>query len=195
MKKLFLAAVLMLTSMASFAQKEVGTLTIRPLVGLNVSDITKLNSNPRVGIALGGEAHYQVGELVSVSGGLLFSTQGAKQKIANVDIVNPLLPINTNHNLTYVNIPILANVYVMENLAVKLGVQPAVNLSSNIKTSNLTVDTNAKTFDFSIPVGVSYEFNDLVFDARYNLGLTKVYPFGGNKNSVFQLTIGYNFSL
>lgn len=55
MKKLFLAAVLMLTSMASFAQKEVGTLTIRPLVGLNVSDITKLNSNPRVGIALSRE--------------------------------------------------------------------------------------------------------------------------------------------
>ena len=57
---------------------------------------------------------------------------------------------------------------------------------------------------FSIPVGISYEYEDFVIDARYNIGLTDVYKkdnvitnlaLKGTKNSVIQLTLGYKFDL
>lgn len=90
--------------------------------------------------------------------------------------------------LDYINIPILANVYVTKGLAVKLGIQPAFNVNSK-------ADVDAKSFDFSIPVGLSYEFSNVVLDARYNWGLTKIFENGDSKNSVFQITLGYKFDL
>ena len=54
---------------------------------------------------------------------------------------------------------------------------------------------NFNSVDFSIPVGVSYEFNNVVLDARYNWGLTNVAKNADNKNSVFQFTVGYKFAL
>ena len=55
----------------------------------------------------------------------------------------------------------------------------------------------AKSFDFSIPVGISYEYANFQLDARYNFGVTKVFDVEGSKakNSVFQITLGYKFAL
>ena len=41
MKKIVLAAALLLTSVATFAQHEVGDFTIQPKVGLNIANTTK----------------------------------------------------------------------------------------------------------------------------------------------------------
>ena len=54
---------------------------------------------------------------------------------------------------------------------------------------------DAKTVDLSIPVGLSYEYSNFVFDARYNFGVTKVADDADSKNSVFQFTLGYKFAL
>ena len=92
---------------------------------------------------------------------------------------------------SYLNIPILANVYVVKGLAVKVGVQPGFMIDKD------DAGDAVKTFDFSIPVGLSYEYANVVLDARYNWGVTKVADLGDNspKNSVFQITLGYKFSL
>ena len=102
------------------------------------------------------------------------------------------------YNLEYINIPILANAYLTKGLAVKVGVQPAFKTKGEIKPngSNVTVkDDLVKSFDFSIPIGLSYEFSDFVFDARYNWGLTKLIDGFDSKNTVFQFTVGYKFGL
>ena len=57
--------------------------------------------------------------------------------------------------LDYINIPILANVYVVKNLAVKLGIQPAFNVNSKMAYSNGDISAqgkldNIKSFDFSL---------------------------------------------
>lgn len=44
-------------------------------------------------------------------------------------------------------------------------------------------------------MGVSYEFKNVVLDARYNWGVTKVFDDADVKNSVFQVTLGYKFEL
>lgn len=193
MKKIILTAMVMLASVASFAQHEVGSVTLQPKVGLNIANLTDLDdSDPRCGLAVGAEFEYQATEIFSVSGGLLYSMQGAKDKVSGA---------TETLKLDYINIPILANVYVVKGLAVKLGIQPGFNVNSSYKVksggTSVSTDVDAKTFDFSIPVGLSYELPTvpLVIDARYNWGLTKVADGSDSKNSVFQITLGYKFAL
>ena len=45
MKKMFLAAAMMLASVATFAQNAVGQITIQPKVGLNIANITDADGN------------------------------------------------------------------------------------------------------------------------------------------------------
>lgn len=192
MKKILLMAVVMLASVASYAQQAVGTFTLQPKIGMNVASLTKCDGcDPRIGLAAGVEAEYQVTDIFSVSAGLIYSMQGNKAKAEGV---------TQTTKLDYINIPILANVYVTKGLAVKLGVQPAFNVSDKVKLSGGKAsveaeDVGAESFDFSIPVGLSYEFNNVVIDARYNFGVTNIAEGGDAKNSVFQFTLGYKFAL
>lgn len=194
MKKMFLAAAMMLVSVATFAQNAVGQITIQPKVGLNIANITDADdADARIGLAAGAEFEYGVTDMIGVSAGLIYSMQGAKETVEGVDCTM---------KLDYLNVPILANVYVAPGLAVKLGVQPGFKLSSKTKIegSGISIegesdDDGVKGFDLAIPVGVSYQYQNIVLDARYNWGVTKVYDGGDSKNSVFQITLGYKFSL
>lgn len=194
MKKMFLTAAMMLASVATFAQNAVGQITIQPKVGLNIANVTDADDvDARIGLAAGAEFEYGVTDMIGVSAGLVYSMQGYKFSEGNVD---------TTVKLDYLNVPILANVYVAPGLAVKLGVQPGFKLSSKTKIEGSGVsiegesdDDGVKGFDLAIPVGVSYQYQNIVLDARYNWGVTKVFDDGDSKNSVFQITLGYKFSL
>lgn len=182
MKKLLLMAVVLLSSIGAFAQQEVGTFTLQPKVGLNIANLTSLDgTKSKAGFAIGLEGEYRAADIVGVSAGLIYSGQGFKVKGGGDD---------DKWSPGYLNIPILANVYVVKGLAVKAGVQPGFLVSKDDADG-------AKSFDFSIPVGLSYEFSNVVLDARYNIGVTKVFDAGDDspKNSVFQITLGYKFSL
>ena len=191
MKKLILMAVMALATVSSFAQQAVGTFTIQPKVGLNLANLTDGDADLRAGVAAGVEFEYQVSDIFSLSAGALYSMQGCKNTIQDVDVTT---------KLDYINVPILANVYVVKGLAVKLGIQPAFKVNSSVKTTvnghSESVDLDGvKGFDFSIPVGLSYEFSNVVFDARYNFGCTKTFEKADSRHSVFQFTVGYKFAL
>lgn len=191
MKKLFLMAVMALATVSSFAQQAVGTFTIQPKVGLNLANVTNGDGDIRVGAVAGAEFEYQVSDIFSLSAGALYSMQGCKNTIEGVDVTT---------KLDYVNVPILANVYVVKGLAVKLGLQPGFNVTHKLSvekggTSGSTDIPGVKSVDLSIPVGLSYEYSNFVFDARYNFGVTKVADNADSKNSVFQFTLGYKFAL
>ena len=183
MKKIVLAAVMLLSSVSMFAQHEVGALTIQPKVGFNIANVTKTGGETRIGVAAGAEAEYQLGDIYSIAVGLLYSSQGKKQTVD--------LPVLGKASVTwapsYLNIPVVANVYVVKNLAVKLGVQPGFCVAKD--------KLKANTFDLSIPVGLSYEYNNFVLDGRYNFGVTNIAKGVNTKNSVFQFTLGYKFEL
>lgn len=197
MKKLFLAVVAMMVSVATFAQNEVGQLTIQPKVGVNIANITDADdADPRIGLAAGAEFEYGLTDNIGLSAGVLYSMQGAKATEDGADCTL---------KLDYLNVPILANFYVAKGFAVKLGVQPGFKLSSKakVKVSGTSVEVDAndidgvniKSIDLSIPVGVSYQYQNIVFDARYNWGVTKIIEDSDSKHSVFQITVGYKFSL
>ena len=198
MKKTFLLALMALfTSVASFAQQSVGSLTIQPKIGLNVANVSDGDgTDNRIGLALGAEFEYRLTPVFSLSAGALYSMQGCKG-VVEVDEGNSG---EVAAKLDYINIPILANVYVTKGLAVKLGIQPGFNVThkasaekGGTKVSTDIPDVNS--VDFSIPVGLSYEINNFVIDARYNLGVNKIADDADSKNSVFQFTLGYKFAL
>ena len=191
MKKLFLMAVMALATVSSFAQHRVGTVTIQPKVGLSLANVTKGDGDIRVGAVAGAEFEYQVSDIFSLSAGALYSMQGCKGEVEGYD---------ATVKLDYLNIPILANVYVAKGLAVKLGIQPGFNVTSkaSVEKGGTKVTTeldDVESVDFSIPVGLSYEINNFVIDARYNLGVSKIWDDIDSKHSVFQFTLGYKFAL
>jgi len=54
-------------------------------------------------------------------------------------------------------------------------------------------------FDICIPIGASYEWHNIVFDARYHFGLLSIAKDGDKKQDVNRryllLTLGYRFNL
>ena len=97
----------------------------------------------------------------------------------------------------YLNIPVLANFYLTRGMALKAGVQPGFLLAAKAKEGDVKVDVKEmyKTFDLSIPVGLSYDFKfGLILDARYNIGVTNLAKDAGcTRNSVFAVTAGWRF--
>ena len=195
-------AAMMVAAMSANAQNEVGQLTLMPKAGINISTITGSGSDKKskVGLVAGAEFEYGVAQNFDITAGVLYSMEGAKIGDAKF-------------NMDYINIPILANYYVVPGLAVKAGIQPAFNVrkkaSYNGNTVNIDdvmnavldwtgagVETGVKTFNLSIPVGLSYEYQSFVLDARYNIGVTKLFKNADQgRNSTFAITLGYKFAL
>ena len=183
MKKFMMMVAMAFATLTASAQAEAGTLTLKPLVGINVANITDGNGDAKVGLAAGAELGYQLNESFAVTAGAIYSMQGAKSEGGKL-------------NLEYIKIPILANYYITKGLAVKAGIQPAFKVKSEAEYEGVSGDVEGiKSFDLSIPVGLSYEISDFVIDARYNWGISKVLEGFDSKNTVFQFTVGYKFAL
>lgn len=213
MKKIMMMLVMATVALTASAQNEVGQLTLQPKIGLNLanlSDTKEVNDEKgqlKLGFAVGVEAEYGLSEKFSVAAGLLYSMQGCdfgEYKVSAGDATLAGWDKN-QRNLAYLNIPIVANFYFAKGWAIKAGVQPGFLLSAKAKVDgigaqesfNNDIKDQCKTFDLSIPLGISYEYEKIVFDARYNLGVTKVNKDGDNssKNGVIQFTVGYKFAL
>lgn len=178
--------VILLSSLSVFAQstQPAGTFSIVPKIGLNIANVSKIDkSDPRYGIVGGAEFQYQATDLFALSVGALYSQQGFKVE-GNLFGVK----LSGTEKADYVNFPILANVYVVPGLAVKVGVQPALNVTEGSFP-------NVNKFECSVPVGLSYEIMNIVLDARYNFGVTKMWKDIEPKSSVFQFTLGYRLNL
>ena len=111
--------------------------------------------------------------------------------------VSAYLAKGVNINLDYINIPILAQYYPVKGLAIKAGIQPAFNVRHKASKDGDKVNIDGvKSFNFSIPVGLSYEYQSFVLDARYNIGVTKLFKDADQgRNSTFSITIGYKIAL
>ena len=165
---------------------------VKPMLGGTLSTLTKIdNAKMKLGFVAGGELCYHLSKPFAVSSGLLISMQGAKFK----DKVDKNKVLST---LTYINVPILANYYVVPGLAMKAGIQPGYLLSTKAYLKSDSYNNYPEALvnglwklDFSIPLGISYEFSDFVFDFRYNLGISTISRHGDAHNSVFMLTFGY----
>ena len=201
MKKLMMIAAMMLMGMGAFAQNEVGQLTLQPKVGMNISSITGDGDGKKakIGLLAGVEAEYGISEKFGLDFGVLYSMEGCKLKdvvVAPGTGASAYLADKVNLNLDYINIPILAQFYPAKGFAIKAGVQPAFNVRHKYSGDYSATIDNIKSFNFSIPVGLSYEYECFVLDARYNIGITKLAKDADQgRNSTFSISIGYKFAL
>lgn len=211
MKKNILFLIMMAVTMTAQAQHEEGDLTIQPRVGVTFStisgnDLISEDAKMKINMTYGFELEYFLMDKLSVAGGLLFTNQGYKFDYS--EIVNPSVVHNNTAKFDnyYATIPITLNYYLVEGLAIKAGVQPAFRVKTRLNTGDEkldldktldflfpTQDVTLNKFDLSIPVGFSYEYNHITFDARYNFGLIKLFKGidDSSRNRVITLTLGY----
>jgi len=222
MKKIMMIAAMMVATLSAGAQNEVGQFSLQPKAGINISKITGSGMSSRVGFAGGIEAEYGVAKNFGITAGFLYSMQGGKY---NMDEFKALgIKDKFKFNFDYLNIPILAQYYITKGLAIKAGIQFGFVVRNKVKIEEvisgggkytddmsfdeyldilkvvsegeIPEDAKLKKFDFSIPVGLSYEYKNIVLDARYNIGTTRVVKFSETgKNSVFEITLGYKIPL
>lgn len=200
MKKIMMIAAMMVATVAAKAQFEPGTFSLQPKVGFNLASITSDDTKYKPGFAVGLEGQYQMNNWFALSAAVMYQQMGTKVK--NID--------DLKWNIDYVNIPIMAKFYVTKGLSLNAGLQPGFMVKSKFKVGDADLDVKdaCNSFDLSVPLSIAYELPmGLAFEARYTYGLTnvgkdafdsktssydKLYQ---NKNSVFQITVGYKFAL
>lgn len=221
-KKIILMLVMIMTAMSVSAQYDPGKWAIQIKFGFGAAQLTNVDKLPMTanssdsqftGASLVGmDVEYQVSKMLGISLGLNRSHQGCAWKDYTDNSVKYKEP---TVELEYLTFPLVANLYVYKGLALKTGVQLGYlidadftqHFDENYQNRELTtrqtldIEDDCKKMDISIPVGISYESKGhFVFDARYNIGLTKVNDkdfFGAKdiKNGVFMITIGYKFDI
>ena len=123
-----------LSALAATAQTEVGKFSLKPMAGINVSDISaddEVNYKAKVGFTGGVEAEYGVTPWLGVSLGAIYSQQGAKIKASLSEFgvneegrqVASLLSMKGKLKADYINMPLLAIFYVWKGLSIKTGLQ------------------------------------------------------------------------
>ena len=192
---------MLLVAMMAFAAVNAWSqdLFFTPKAGVNLANVAGDDyGKMKVGFVGGIEGMYMFTESVGLSLGVYYSQQGCKPE-GNVSIVtffgeDPLVKAA----IDYVNIPIILQTYVYKGLAVKFGIQPSIKASEKWEGKTIGVkDSLVKGFDLGMPVGISYEFYNIVIDARYNWGFLNIFKDSDlkAKNSVFQFTLGYKFGV
>lgn len=144
---------------------------------------------------MGAFAEFKVNDYFSVQPELVYSRQGLRAE--------KLEGWKRRARVNYLNIPVLAKFYVWDELSVDLGPQFGFALNGKYKFSKDGDSEKRKirdlnTFDLSFALGLSYNWEDFMFSARYNFGITNVIDKDAagdnNKNHVFQLSVGYRFN-
>ena len=129
-----LFAAMSLSAMTAIAQNKVGEFSLKPMAGINVSDISadeEVNYKVKVGFTAGVEAEYGVTPWLGVSLGAIYSQQGAKYEASLGQLgvneegrkVAVIIGLKGKLKADYINMPLLANFYVWKGLSVKTGLQ------------------------------------------------------------------------
>ena len=196
MKKVILVIAAIMATMTASAQHEPGKWSIDLNLNLGGSWLsnsqeyvlngTSLDKQAAPAVGLGVGATYQVNDFLGLSAGVNYAMMGQAWENLKVGKVKY---DNNSLELTYVQIPVMAHVYFYKGWAVNAGIQPGFLVNADLTchiedksgshkvTDDRRIDAmdEMKKFDFTIPLGVSYEFkNHLVLGLQYNLGLTAV---------------------
>lgn len=231
--KLLLLTLLLSATLAS-AQPAMGTFSVIPRVGLNLSnnkgdaiytisdggDVAN-TARMKAGLLAGFDLEWQALPSVAFSIGASYSQQGCRY--SNNSILTESGKTSkykgfseASTKLDYINVPLFMSCYLAQNLAVKVGVQLGFNVKAKTEytssdftrdeAGNVTygtperVDTkiDARAMDVAIPVGISYEYCNVILDVRYNVGLLQTVrkaDVSGTRNQVLAFSVGYRFKL
>ena len=229
MRRLFLLSLFVLSVFSVQAQPKWGTWSVVPHVGVSFANLTKdaiyvpyngtSHSQTRIGFSGGADVYYQLTDKLALSGGVAYTQAGCNFKDVPADLSARSGTVfhDSYFNLGYVDVPLLAHVYVSKDLALSIGCQPSFLTKATAHAEMQDYETDGKggiKYDknvvsegdakslfkktaFAIPVGISYEYENVMLTARYNIGLSKVYnhDLGDSKNKIITVSVGYKFNL
>lgn len=177
-----------------------------------------LKSRIKPGLMVGFDGEYQATSDLFMSLGLQYSRQGSRFpdfERKDGEFVEGYSDWHTD--LDYLNVPLLFGYRIAKGFSVKAGLQLGLLLGGKEKMSytDITIldggtrkqgnavprETDVKdvykSVDLSIPLALSYEFENVILDARYNFGLTRIHQLDAvkSRNSVIQLSVGYRFQV
>lgn len=186
-----------------------------------LNDGNELKSKSKAGFMGGIDVEYRASKDLAVGVGAYYSQQGYRyadfmtlEKEENG--IKTYSGYHDNHaNLHYINVPLTVKGYLFDGFAVTAGLQVGFFLSGKIegevaevkkdKNGSTTyqeskpmesVDFPGKSIEWSIPVGVSYEYMNVILDARYHFGLSHASKEDDEvKNKAITISVGYRFTL
>lgn len=187
-------ATVAMTASAQNTLRDKGSFTLQPKAGVGIGTIagnwTTIGGEKdkaRIGFVAGLEGEYYAADWFGLAVGLNYAQQGFKFEGED---------FKETTKLDYLNVPIVGNFYVAKGLALKTGFQ--FGFLMNAKLDSQDIKDLCNKVNFAIPIGVSYEIENVVLDLRYNLGLNKTNKAdNGNKarTDLIQITLGYKFNL
>lgn len=193
MKRIILAAIAVMVFGFANAQKTrfgvKGGLNISTVVGGDVD-----NTKSLIGFHVGGLAEIHVVEKFFIQPELLYSAQGTK--------VDGPLGTDADLKLNYLNIPVLAKYYFVENkFSVEAGPQLGILLSAKANGNDIKDLTRSTDFGFNLGAGYNFTENFSV-GIRYTIGLSPLSDkdidntedyYDSAKNSNLALSLAYKF--
>jgi hypothetical protein len=135
----------------------------------NIPNDNNINYDMKVGLHVGLLAHIHIVKHFALQPEVVFSTQGAKYSVNNVE---------SRLILNYVNVPLLFQFMFDNGFRLQAGPQVGflINAKSKVGDANNDIKDNFKPVDFGAALGVSYVHPPTGFgvDARVNLGLNNI---------------------
>ena len=226
MKKLIVTIAALALSLGAFAQINFGVkvggnlANISGMVGedsgLDWGDLAKVtpSQSMKLGLNAGVYAEYMVMPMLGVQVEANFSMQGVNTKVESTSsLLGGASTTKQAWAANYVTVPILAKFH-FGPIRAYVGPQLGFALGMNTTTETITGDnTNTQkdvvedynSFDFSLALGAQYKITaNIGVDARYNIGLTNVFPAvkndkgevvteGWGKQGVLQVGVFYEF--
>lgn len=177
------------------------------------NEVVEVKPYASLGFIGGADVMYQASDVVGVSAGLSFVQAGCKFKD---DKEKNSVVYNRNLRMNYVAMPILIHSYLLPGFSVRAGVEPTLLLGAKSHEVQQSFDVNIEgeksdfsedefTIDIkkrmrkiglSIPIGLSYEYENVVLGALYHVGVFNIYKGGdSSRNSIVEVSVGYKFNL
>jgi hypothetical protein len=169
------------------------------LLLLGVNTIKAQGFGVRAGVNISGISGDNYGNTESLTGAYL----GVYKEIPLIKsllFVQPELQFSkqgfstktTDFNLNYLNVPVLAKVYVLKMFSFEAGPQFGFKLSDNIDGPG--VNPNYKSFDTAMAVGMSFHLPlGLSLNGRFISSFGEVADNSDAKNKVIQLGASFKF--
>lgn len=198
------AIVLLIAGTASAQQINLNLSSYGIKGGATIANATGVeDSNWKPSVYFGVFAGYDINELVTITGEVVYSRQGLLHN-ETANSVRTEQKIRAN----YINVPLLLQIHLADKFTLDLGPQVGflvaaknnVRQTANGESVEQTVDMydGNEKLDFSIAMGFSYDLgNNAFMQARYNMGMTDTAKDNAStnkiKNQVFQVGMGYRF--
>ncbi len=167
---------------------------------LNGDDIESPDS--RTSFHVGLVAEMPIADIFSLQAEVLYSGQGAEYDyVVDLPFEDPYT-VNQELQLDYINVPVLAKVYLFKGFSLEAGPQFSFLVNDEWDTnptgddgdSPSPIRQTANTFEFGVAGGLTFQTEMGLFaSARYNQGVSDIADDLNVQNSVFQISLGYKF--